>query len=76
MKHVGIKQARQHLPDLIDQVEAGEEILITRQGKPVAKLVSAPTTAKQLPSLEEFRRGIGHSGTPSAQLLREERDTR
>ncbi len=76
MKHVGIKQARQNLPDLIDQVEAGEEILITRQGKAVAKLVSAPTTVKQLPSLEEFRRGIGRSGTPSAQLLREERDTR
>ncbi|WP_298135447.1 type II toxin-antitoxin system Phd/YefM family antitoxin [Acidiferrobacter sp.] len=76
MKQVGIKEARQHLPDLIDQVEAGEEILITRQGKAVAKLVSAPTAAKQLPSLEEFRRGIGRFGTPSAQILRGERDTR
>lgn len=76
MKHIGIKQARQNLPDLIDQVEAGEEILITRQGKAVAKLVSAPTTAKQLPSLEEFRRVIGRAGTPSAQILREERDAR
>lgn len=74
MKHIGIKQARQNLPDLIDQVEAGEEILITRQGKAVAKLVPAPTTAKQLPSLEEFRRGIGRAGTSSAQILREERD--
>lgn len=76
MKQVGIKQARQHLPDLIDQVEAGEEILITRQGKAVAKLIPAPTSAKQLPSLAEFRKGLGRPGTPSAQLLREERDAR
>jgi len=76
MKHVGIKQARQHLPDLIDQVEAGAEIMITRQGKAVAKLVAAPTIAKQLPSLESFRREIGLPGTPSVLLLREERDSR
>jgi prevent-host-death family protein len=76
MKHVGIKQARQQLPDLIDQVEAGEEIIITRQGKAVAQLVAAPKTVKQLPSLTEFRRGKGSLGTPAVRLLREERDSR
>lgn len=76
MKHVGIRQARQHLPDLIDQVEDGAEIMITRQGRAVAKLVPAPTIAKPLPSLEEFRRKIGLVGTSSARLLREERNAR
>jgi prevent-host-death family protein len=76
MKQVGIKQARQQLPDLIDRVEAGEEIVITRQGKAVAQLVSAPKTLKPLPSLAEFRRGLGELGTSSVQLLREERDAR
>jgi prevent-host-death family protein len=76
VKHIGIKQARQELPDLIDRAEAGEEIIITRQGKPVAKLVAAPKTLKQLPSLAEFRRGLGRSATPSAQLVREERNAR
>lgn len=74
MKHVGIKQARQTLPDLIDRAEAGEEIMITRQGQPVAKLVAAPKTLKTLPSLAEFRKEIGRVGTPAARLLREERD--
>lgn len=76
MKHVGIKQARQELPDLIDRAEAGEEIVITRQGKAVARLVAAPKAVKFLPSLKEFRHGMGRAGTPAAQLLREERDGR
>lgn len=76
MKHVGIKQARQELPDLIDRAEAGEEVIITRQGKPVAKLIAAPKIFKPLPSLADFRGRIRKLGTPSAQLIREERDAR
>jgi prevent-host-death family protein len=76
MKQVGIKQAREQLPDLIDQVEAGEEIIISRQGKAVARLVAAPRTSKQLPSLAAFRGKVGLSGTPAAQLLRMDRDDR
>jgi prevent-host-death family protein len=76
VKHVGIKQARQELPDLIDRAEAGEETVITRQGKAVAKLIAAPKSLKPLPSLTEFRQQIGRAGTPAAQLLREERDGR
>ena len=76
MKHVGIRQARQELPDLIDRAEAGEEIVITRQGKPVARLIAAPKAGKALPSLAQFRQGAGRSGTPAAQLLRKERDGR
>lgn len=76
MKHVGIKQARQELPDLIDRAEAGEEIMITRQGKPVAKLVAAPKTVKALPSLAQFRRGIAQAGSAAVKLLREERNAR
>jgi prevent-host-death family protein len=76
MKHIGIKQARQELPGLIDRAEAGEEIVITRQGKPVAKLIAVPQGLKPLPSLADFRKTIGRTGTPAAQLLREERDAR
>jgi prevent-host-death family protein len=74
MKHVGIRQARQDLPDLIDRAEAGEEIIITRQGRPVAKLIAAPRDPIPLPSLTEFRSRVGRSGTPAVQLIRDERD--
>jgi prevent-host-death family protein len=76
MKHVGIKQARQELPSLIDRAEAGEEVIITRQGKPVAKLIAAPKALKSLPSLADFRNGLGEVGTSAAKLLREERNAR
>lgn len=75
VKHIGIKQARQELPGLIDRAEAGEEVIITRQGKPVAKLIAAPKALKALPSLTEFRKGL-KTGTPAAQLLRDERNAR
>ncbi len=76
MKHIGIRQARQALPELVDRAEAGEEIVITRQGRPVAKLVAAPKAARALPSLAEFRAALGSPGTPAATLLREERNAR
>jgi prevent-host-death family protein len=76
MKHIGIRQARQALPQLVDRAEAGEEIVITRQGRPVAKLVAAPKAARALPPLAEFRAALGRPGTPAVTLLREERNAR
>ncbi len=37
---VGAYEAKTHLPRLLDQVEAGEDIVITRHGRPVARLVA------------------------------------
>jgi prevent-host-death family protein len=39
MKHVGIFEAKTHLSALLEEVEKGGEVTITRHGKPVAKLV-------------------------------------
>jgi prevent-host-death family protein len=38
---VGAYEAKTHLPRLLDRVERGETITITRHGKPVARLVPA-----------------------------------
>ena len=76
VKHIGIKQAREALPELVHRAEAGEEIVITRQGRPVARLVGASCEPRPLPSLREFRGSLGAAGTPAVRLLREERDAR
>jgi len=39
MKQVNIHQAKTELSKLVERAEAGEEILIARAGRPVAKLV-------------------------------------
>jgi prevent-host-death family protein len=40
MKKLNVSQARQQLPTLVDEVaQSGEEVLITRRGEPLAKLV-------------------------------------
>jgi prevent-host-death family protein len=43
MATVGIFDAKTHLTELIGRVEQGEEIVITRRGEPVAKLVPHET---------------------------------
>ncbi|HEV7484820.1 MAG TPA: type II toxin-antitoxin system Phd/YefM family antitoxin [Thermoanaerobaculia bacterium] len=40
MIEVNIHEAKTHLSRLLAQVEAGEEIIIARNGEPVAKLVA------------------------------------
>jgi prevent-host-death family protein len=39
-KSVGVHEAKTHLSRLLDDVAAGEEVVITRRGKEVATLVS------------------------------------
>ncbi|MBI1876193.1 MAG: type II toxin-antitoxin system prevent-host-death family antitoxin [Acidobacteria bacterium] len=52
MKTVNIHAAKTHLSRLIEEVGEGEEIVIARAGRPVAKLVAvAPARAR--------RRGLG-----------------
>ena len=38
---IGAFEAKTRLASLLDQVAAGEEVLITKHGKPVARLVGA-----------------------------------
>jgi prevent-host-death family protein len=41
MHTVGSYEAKTHLPHLLERVERGETIIITRHGRPVARLVPA-----------------------------------
>ena len=39
MERIGIHAARAKLSELIDRVQSGEEVVLTRHGEPVARLV-------------------------------------
>jgi prevent-host-death family protein len=38
MQLVNVHQAKTHFSKLLDQVESGEEVVISRHGKPIAKI--------------------------------------
>jgi prevent-host-death family protein len=53
MEEFGAFEAKNKLSELLDRVERGEEVTITRRGKPVAKLV--PVTTLTAADIERSR---------------------
>jgi prevent-host-death family protein len=39
MREIQASEAKTHLPQLLDEVERGETIVITRHGRPIARIV-------------------------------------
>jgi prevent-host-death family protein len=39
MREIQASEAKTHLPQLLDEIERGESIIITRHGRPIARLV-------------------------------------
>ena len=76
MNSMTLAHAKAHLSELLNTVEAGEEVLITRHGRPVAKLVPASPAKHSVPlqKLAELRSRIPARKGSSAQSLRELRD--
>ncbi|MAA52055.1 MAG: hypothetical protein CMJ41_03285 [Phycisphaerae bacterium] len=38
MEHIGSFEAKTHLPRILDRIQQGESLIITRHGRPVAQL--------------------------------------
>lgn len=71
MNTVSVAEAKAHLSELLNQVEAGEEIVITRRGQPIARLAPERKSLNPLPlpSLAEFRASQPDSQTSSLDIL-------
>jgi prevent-host-death family protein len=39
MQNIDVDQAKEYLPELIEQATQGEEVVITKGGQPVARLI-------------------------------------
>lgn len=67
MQQISLREANQHLARYIQAVEQGEEIIITRRGRPVAKLIGVASrrqlTSEQTAALERLTRRMeqGHA---------------
>lgn len=76
MRTVSVADAKAHLSELITQVEAGEEIVITRHGRAVAHVSPAEKIKLALPleELAALRKTVPAWTDPSAGILRQLRD--
>lgn len=76
MQTINLAEAKAHLSEILNRVEAGEEILITRHGQPVARLGPVEKSLKPVAveRLAAFRARMPHWRRPSAELLREMRN--
>ena len=74
MVTVTLVEAKAHLSELLDKVEAGEEVVITRHGRPVAHLSAASRKKKPVPDLTAFRATMPRIKQSSVALLRKMRD--
>ena len=55
---IPLREINQHLAQYIQAVEQGIEIIITRRGKPIAKMTSLKDTPLLTPQQEEMRKKI------------------
>ena len=49
MSTVTLEEAQAHLPQLIERLQPGEEIVITRDQKPVAMVRAMPSASREAP---------------------------
>ena len=73
MREISSKEARGKLSSLLKSVEVGEEVVILRRGKQVARLVPPSGVGRRLPSLKDFRASILISGEPLSTTVLEGR---
>ncbi|WP_407051773.1 type II toxin-antitoxin system Phd/YefM family antitoxin [Methyloraptor flagellatus] len=76
MAAITLADAKAHLSELVDRVEAGDEIDITRRGKPIARLVAAvgPRKPIDIGGLRALAAAMPRQQEDAADLVRALRD--
>jgi len=74
MATFGLFEAKTHLSELVQRAEKGEEIVLTRHGAPVARLVAARPEGKLdaaawVDRMRQLRRGKRLEGTSIRELI-------
>jgi prevent-host-death family protein len=70
-----VREARQDLTSLLDDVRRGREVLITERGRPVARLVPAAPRGR-FPNLAPLRRRVRAVDPDLSDAVIDDRDDR
>ena len=73
-----VAEAKAHFSDLLSRVEKGEELVITRRGRPVACLSPIAQVPREpdWEAIRQFREKLPCGGAPADELVRAVRDSR
>lgn len=73
---VNAKEVREKFSSILDEVEKGEDIVITRRGKKVARIINININDKPTPlkALKEFRKNIKVKGEALSRTTINQRD--
>lgn len=85
MTHYGVAEAKNKFTHLLERVEDGERIIITRHGKVIAEIVKAAPEPRRRPAAPEeidrlledlraMRESLPPADRPSVDLIRQMRD--
>ncbi|MBM5822119.1 MAG: type II toxin-antitoxin system prevent-host-death family antitoxin [Cyanobacteria bacterium K_Offshore_surface_m2_011] len=74
MRQVTVAEAKAQLSSLLDAVEQGQAVVITRRGKPIAELVPRQAVRDLLPQLQSLRDSLPHQATGGVETMRALRD--
>ncbi len=76
MREIQASEAKTHLPRLLDDVERGETLIITRHGRRIARII--PETGREQEqideALEKIRQLRRHTGTIAIEDILSARD--
>ena len=77
VREIGAFEAKTHLSALLDAVAAGETVIITKRGRPVARLVPHDAANREdrgraVAALRALRRRIGWASVDEILALRDE----
>jgi antitoxin (DNA-binding transcriptional repressor) of toxin-antitoxin stability system len=75
MRYLNIREMRSLLGKLDELVEEQQELIITRNKKEIARVLPIQGKKKR-PTHAQLRQLTQHSGLPSAELIRRDRDER
>jgi len=74
MMQVTVAEAKAQLSSLLDAVEAGQAVVITRRGKPIAELVPRCSVRDLLPQLAALRASLPEQPAGGVDTIRALRD--
>jgi len=76
MNQYSVTSAKAHFSEILAKAEAGQEVVITRRGTPVARISGTARRRRPLDfaAIDAFRGGLPPQGQRSSELIRRLRD--